>query len=175
MHAVQVWGGGRLPVRLPQKPCEEDPHCRLHGVATVNARLTEPHPPPPPTPAPAAPQRGEETPLDQRTQFLTRGGCTFSMSQKRQTNGYPEKSKPTMGRGNKDTQTGKLLSQEDAADYEVYLQRLSGRYRVGEQADRLVRVVDQCLPRIADENRAYVMRCPMYRAMSQQATCKLLV
>ena len=149
--------GGSLPGRLPQKPCEEDPHCRLHGVATVNARLTEPHPPPPPTPAPAAPQRGDEMPLDQRTQFPTRGGCTFSMSQKRQTNGYPEKSKPTMGEATGTPKRGPSAkkTRRIAADYEVYLQRLSGRYRVGEQADRSVRIVDRYLPRTADENRAH--------------------
>ena len=29
-----------------------------------------------------------------------------------------------------------------------------------EQADRLVRIVDRYMPRVADENRAYVMHCP---------------
>ena len=63
------------------------------------------------------------------------------------------------GGGYIDTQTGEPLGPERAA-YEVYLQRLCERHRVGEQADRLVRIVDQYLPKVADENRAYVMRYP---------------
>ena len=46
------------------------------------------------------------------------------------------------------------------ASYESYQQRLCERHRVGEQADRLVRIVDRYMPRVADENRAYVMRYP---------------
>ena len=46
------------------------------------------------------------------------------------------------------------------AAYEVYLRRLCERHRVGEQADRLVRIVDKHLPNVAAENRAYVMRYP---------------
>ena len=37
---------------------------------------------------------------------------------------------------------------------------LADRFRTGEQADRLVRIVDQCMPRIADENRVFVIRHP---------------
>ena len=46
------------------------------------------------------------------------------------------------------------------ADYERYMQRLADRFRTGEQADRLVRIVDQYMPRIAAENRVLVMRHP---------------
>ena len=34
----------------------------------------------------------------------------------------------------------------------------SDRFRTGEQADRLVRIVDQYMPRVADENRVFVIR-----------------
>ena len=64
------------------------------------------------------------------------------------------------GEGYIDTQTGEPLGPVERAAYEVYLQRLCERRRVGEQADRLVRIVDQYLPKVADENRAYVMRYP---------------
>ena len=40
----------------------------------------------------------------------------------------------------------------------LYQQRLCDRYRLGEIADRLVQIVDRYMPRVADENRAYVMR-----------------
>ena len=62
--------------------------------------------------------------------------------------------------GYKDAQTGEPLNREDKASYELYQQRFSERYRVGEQADRLVQIVDRYMPRIADENRAYVMHYP---------------
>ena len=52
------------------------------------------------------------------------------------------------------------LTPEDEASYEQYRRRLCERYRVGEKADRLVRIVDRYMPAIADENRAYVMKCP---------------
>ena len=59
-----------------------------------------------------------------------------------------------------DAQTGETLGTAETADYEGYLHRLGERHRVGEQADRLVRIVDKHLPKVAAENRAYVMRYP---------------
>ena len=59
-----------------------------------------------------------------------------------------------------DNETGELLNQEETADYERCMQRLSDRFRTGEQADRLVRIVDQHMLRIADENRVFVIRHP---------------
>ena len=57
------------------------------------------------------------------------------------------------GGGYIDSQTGEPLGPAERAAYEVYLRRLCERHRVGEQADRLVRIVDQYLPKVADENR----------------------
>ena len=68
---------------------------------------------------------------------------------------------------------GEPLSREDEASYELYQQRLSERYRVGEQADRLVRIVDRYMPRITDENRAYVMRHPHKVGETLQKAWKL--
>ena len=72
----------------------------------------------------------------------------------------PRKVEPCEGGGYKDNETGEMLSQDDEADFMLYQQRLCDRYRVGEMADRLLQIVDCCMPRVADENRAYVMRCP---------------
>ena len=57
-----------------------------------------------------------------------------------------------------DAQTGETLGAAEKADYEGYLHRLGERHRVGEQADRLVRIVDKHLPKVDAENRAYVMK-----------------
>ena len=60
--------------------------------------------------------------------------------------------------GYKDSETGEMLSQDEEADFRLYQQRVCDRYTGGEMADRLVQVVDRYMPRVADENRAYVMR-----------------
>ena len=82
---------------------------------TVNASPTKPHPQPPPPPAQAAPQRGEETPLDQSTQFLTRRGLHRLYEPEAADKWIPRKIEANDGGGYRDTQTG-ALSQEDAAD-----------------------------------------------------------
>eukprot|EP00439_Symbiodinium_sp_Y106_P023445 s7248_g2.t2 len=64
------------------------------------------------------------------------------------------------GGGYVDTQTGEALGPTDEAAYEAYLQRLCERHRMGEQPDRLTRIVDKYLPNVAAENRAYIMRFP---------------
>ena len=128
----------------------EDPHCRLHGVTQrMNVRLAQPYPPPLPTPAEEVPQR-TETPLDQRTAFRTQGGLHLLFEH--------EAARPA--KGYMDTQMGEPLGPAERAAYEVYLRRLCERHRVGEQADRLARIVDKYLPKVADENQAYVMRYP---------------
>ena len=78
-------------------------------------------------------------------------------------NGSPDRSQlakreatRTLKRGSHSAEKAKQAQ----ASYELYQQRFSERYRVGEQADRLVQIVDRYMPRIADENRAYVMRYP---------------
>ena len=57
--------------------------------------------------------------------------------------------------------------------FEQYRQRWCDRCRVGEQADRLVHIVDRYsrfMPKISDESRAYVMRYPnQVRTMLQTA------
>ena len=95
--------------------------------------------------------------------FLTRGDSTYSVNRQRPTaeDKWISRQIATCEEGGyKDAQTGEPLNREDKAGYELYQQRFSERYRVGEQADRLVQIVDRYMPRIADENRAYVMHYP---------------
>ena len=61
---------------------------------------------------------------------------------------------PCEDEGYQNIQTGELLNQEEVENYERCRHRLCESHGVGEQADRLVRIVDRCMPKIADENRA---------------------
>ena len=98
--------------------------------------------------------------LDNKTQFLTRAGLHLLCEPTAEDNWISRQMATCEEGGYKDAQTGEPLNREDKASYELYQQRFSERYRVGEQADRLVQIVDRYMPRIADENRAYVMRYP---------------
>ena len=53
-----------------------------------------------------------------------------------------------------------ILSTEEREEYERYLERFHKRCKLGGKADRLVRIVDRYMPRIAEENRIFVMRFP---------------
>ena len=55
---------------------------------------------------------------------------------------------------------GGTLSTEEREEYERYLERFHKRCKLGGKADRLVRIVDRYMPRIAEENRIFVMRFP---------------
>ena len=108
----------------------------------MNVRLAEPYPPPVPTPAEEEPQRAE-TPLDQRTAFRTQGGLHLLFQPEAADVWMARRIETCEGEGYIDTQTGEPLGPVERAAYEVYLQRLCERRRVGEQADRLVRIVDR--------------------------------
>ena len=98
--------------------------------------------------------------MDNKTQVLTRGGLHLLYEPTAEDKWIFRQIATCEEGGYKDAQTGEPLNREDEASYELYQQRFSERYRVGEQADRLVQIVDRYMPRIADENRAYVMRYP---------------
>ena len=87
------------------------------------------------------------------------GDSTYFMNRQRKTNGSPDRSQPAKKEATRTLKRGSL-NREDEASYELYQQRFSERYRVGEQADRLVQIVDRYMPRTADENRACVMHYP---------------
>ena len=155
----------------------EDPECRLHGIAErMNVRAPQPPPVPQPLPAPTAAGGGcNHIPATtsssdsssnsggrckRKIQFLARGGLHLLYEPAAEDKWISRQITTCEEGGYKDAQTGEPLSRKDEASYELYQQRFSERYRVGEQADRLVQIVDRYMPRIADENRAYVMRYP---------------
>ena len=127
----------------------EDPECRLHGQLGRCTRPAQPLLPAPPTPAAAESYPGP----DRKTQFATPGGLHLLYDPEARDRWIPRKVE--------DNDTGEMLSQDDEADFVHYQQRLCDRYRVREMADRLVlQIVDRYMPRVAYENRAYVMRYP---------------
>ena len=59
-----------------------------------------------------------------------------------------------------DNTAGETLSTEEREEYERYLERFHKRCKLGGKANRLVHIVDRYMPRIAEENRIFVMRFP---------------
>ena len=59
-----------------------------------------------------------------------------------------------------DNTAGETLTTAEREAYERYLERFHKRCKLGGKADRLVRIVDRYMPRIAEENRVFVMRFP---------------
>ena len=115
------------------------------------------------------PTAAESPPPWARRPSLSRQGVHLLYNPEALDKWIARKVEPCEEGGYKDSQTGEMLSQEDEANFMLYQQRLCGRYRVGEQADRLVHV-DRYMPKIADENRAYVMRYPnQVKAMLKKA------
>ena len=55
---------------------------------------------------------------------------------------------------------GEYLDQNEAESYEAYRGRLSTRHELGKAADKLVRIADRYLPKVADETRVFIMRFP---------------
>ena len=154
------YGGGICQPGFKKVHVRDDPQCRLHGVTgRMNQRLTVPYQPPSPTPSGGMAQRAE-TPLDQKTAFRTQGGMHLLFEPEASDEWMKRSIETCEGGGYVDTASGEPLNSIDEAAYEVYLQRLCERHRIGEQADRLARIVDQYLPDIAGENRAYIMRFP---------------
>ena len=59
-----------------------------------------------------------------------------------------------------DNTAGETPSTEEREECERCLERFHKRCKLGGKADRLVRIVDRCMPRIAEENKIFVMRFP---------------
>ena len=149
---------GSLPTGFFKTHIREDPGCRLHGQLGRCTRPAQPLLPTPPIPAAA--ESPPEATLDQKTQFATPRGLHLLFAPQAPDRWISRKVEPCEGGGYKDNQTGEMLSQEDEANFMRNQQRLCDRYRAGEMADRLVQIVDRYMQKVADEDRAYVMRYP---------------
>ena len=155
------YGGGFCQPGFKKTHVRDDPQCRLHGVTQrTGTRLMQPYTPPQQTPPVTTTTQSTGTPLDQKTAFRTQGGLHL-LFEPEAMDAWMTRRITTNDEGDYvDAQTGETLGAAEKADYEGYLHRLGERYRVGEQADRLVRIVDKHLPKADAENRAYVMKYP---------------
>ncbi|CAE7847872.1 rnc, partial [Symbiodinium sp. KB8] len=134
-----------------------DPQCRLHGVIGRGTGAR-------PNKADASPEEGgldlPSTAEPKKVLFKTRRGLHLQFD--------PE---PSLDRwiscevrfnaktGKYTTPKGELSVAQQAA-YEQYQNRHMARCRVGDVADKLTRIVDKYLPKVADENRVFIMRFP---------------
>ena len=57
-------------------------------------------------------------------------------------------------------EAGEDLPKEAAESWEAYKKRLKTRHKLGKSADKLVRMVDRFLPKVAAETRVFIMRFP---------------
>ena len=150
----------------------EDPECRLHGQVGMCNRPGPGLPPrvPEPSPTPTTAANPPEVTLDHKTAFVTAGGLHLLYDPEALDKWIAKRMELCEEGGHMDTHTGEKLSEKDEAEYALYQKRLCERYGVGEMADRLVKIVDRYMPKVADENRAYVMRYPgQVKTMLQKA------
>ena len=56
--------------------------------------------------------------------------------------------------------TGEALNRAEQATYKQYRRRHMARCRLGDAADKLSRITDKYMPRIADEGRVFIMKFP---------------
>ena len=154
------YGGGICQSGFKKVHVRDDPHCRFHGVTGGNARPKQPHPPVPRL-LQAEEEKTKTESRDEKTHYVTQGGLHLLYDPETLDKWISRTTEPTnQEKKYRDAQTGETLAPEDEASYEHYRRRLCERYRTGEQADRLVRIVDRYMPAIADENRTYVMKYP---------------
>ena len=72
---------------------------------------------------------------------------------------FPEHPVPTGG-DYVDEATGKALRDAEREEYQQFRERFHKRCKLGGKADRLVRIVDNYMPRLSKENRVFVMKFP---------------
>ena len=154
------YGGGICQSGFKKVHVRDDPHCRFHGMTGGNARPKQPHPPVPRL-LQAEEEKTKTESRDEKTHYVTQGGLHLLYDPETLDKWISRTTEPTnQEKKYRDAQTGETLAPEDEASYEHYRRRLCEGYRTGEQADRLVRIVDRYMPAIADENRTYVMKYP---------------
>ena len=161
VQTLQVRRGDML-VGFRKVHVREDPECRLHGQVGMCNRPGPGLPPrvPEPSPTPTTAANPPEVTLDHKTAFVTAGGLHLLYDPEALDKWIAKRMELCEEGGHMDTHTGEKLSEKDEAEYALYQKRLCERYGVGEMADRLVKIVDRYMPKVADENRAYVMPYP---------------
>ncbi|CAE7652904.1 unnamed protein product [Symbiodinium sp. CCMP2592] len=147
-----------------RRACSGQSHDATHGgedeedrpSVRTNIRVGDASYTPPPEPA----ANPEESALNARTAFRTEGGLHLFFPPDT-LDLWVNKEVKTNDEGELFlASSGEPLTPQQAGEYAAYQARLSHRYRLGDQADRLVRIVDKWLPHVAAENRVFTMRFP---------------
>ena len=105
-------------------------------------------------------ERLETAGHDQMTQFVTRKRLHMQYPPDPLDKWIARDIQLSPGGDYVDITTGEALSTEEREEYERYQRRFHKRCKLGGKADRFVRSVDRYMPRIAEENRIFVMRFP---------------
>ena len=151
------FAGGICQVGFRKNHERSDPQCRLHGVTGrgTRARLNK---------ADASPEEGEldlsSTAEPKKVLFKTRRGLHLQFDPEPSLDRWINREVQFNAKTGKYTTSKGELSAAQQATHEQYQNRHRTRCRVGDVADKLTRIVDKYLPKVADENRVFIMRFP---------------
>ena len=151
MQAVPLWGRV-LPARLQEDPCPG-----RSTVPTARGHLENVHPPGRALHAATVDTAGDHNNTEYGDAAGPKDCLPYAtkmhlLFEPKAMDAWVTRRITTNDEGDYvDAQTGETLGAAEKADYEGYLHRLGERHRVGEQADRLVRIVDKHLPTVAAE------------------------
>ena len=140
-----------------------DPQCRLHGVegraTQVKTAPRSEGTPPPRGEMPAAASTGP--PQADKVLFRTRRGLHLQYNPEPHIDRWMNSElKFDAEQGGFVKPSGKGLNASERSTYARYRRRHRERCQMGDLADKLTRMVDKYLPRVADESRVYIMRFP---------------
>ena len=159
--------GGRICQQGFRKTHERaDPACRFHGtdargnVPVTRGEAAQPQPR-------ASPEdrdrertaRPPQVPFEHMTRFVTRGGIGLHFLPGPLDKWIPREVRKQEGEWT-DSKTGRSLSTDEKGEFRQYRRQLARRNRVGQNADKLARIVDRYLPDLANETRCYMIRYP---------------
>ncbi|OLP86046.1 hypothetical protein AK812_SmicGene32889 [Symbiodinium microadriaticum] len=159
-------GGGTCTVGLRKVHVRQDPQCRQHGVTSKSnvpiarakkqsGEVTQSSRTKQPGEKAESSRANSIRPLSEMTGFKTRGGLMLLYDPRPEDEWINRPIVPIRGGWNV-TSTGEILNKTQAQAYGKFLRRHRGRNKVGDTADKLVRMVDKYLPLQADETLAYV-------------------
>ena len=168
------YADGVNTVGFRKKHERADAKCRLHGSSSRgNVPPARAKAKAPPAPEPPLEGRGEERhqprAMGGESEVADHGQVTLFATRKRlHMQCPPDPLDKWISRSIQchpggdcvDKATGEALSDAEREEYQQFRERFHKRCKLGVKADRLVRIVDNYLPRLSKENRVFVMKFP---------------
>ena len=181
---------GMCAVGFRKRHERSDPQCRLHGVTgqASGAMPARPHPKAPAATGDATTasstlhnEQDEDPPATQRERavqnqkgapmvgsasgekvlFVTRRGLHLQFDADPKLDQWVNSEiKLNNQTGDYVKPTGEALNKGEKASYKKYQRRHRDRCLLGDAADKLCRITDRYMPRMADENRVFIMKFP---------------